>query len=309
MAKVFIPQVGDKIELSSNWNCKIFNERRNSSVFEALGVDVSNMPNSNIDITFPKGTVFKVPRLYVRAPASSYDSLTLSVVSSPIKKLAKAKFWVKIMDANNMEFDSKELTFNDFDSISSLFRHIALKDGQTNENKISTKDSQVYLEQIKDFFYKPEQVISFTVALDKNEIAQTFELKNPNYGWRHNNAQHEQEIKELKEALPESLNVTVTVHPALGGFIFKIHQSMEILSIDMKLGYFNQIDESYRWRPRLLGSFLSRDYLYSVDNLKKSTITYLEKALDEKVDFIVGGETQKIKNKTAFNKLVSGFYK
>lgn len=33
MAKVFIPQVGDKIELSQNWNCKIFNERRNSSVF------------------------------------------------------------------------------------------------------------------------------------------------------------------------------------------------------------------------------------------------------------------------------------
>lgn len=308
MAKVFIPQVGDKIELSSNWNCKIFNERRNSSVFEALGVDVSNMPNSNIDITFPKGTVFKVTRLYVRAPASSYDSLTLSVVSSPIKKLAKAKFWVKIMDANNMEFDSKELTFNDFDSLSSLFRHIALKDGQTNENKISTKDSQVYLEQIKDFFYKPEQVISFTVALDKNEIARTFQLKNTYSTWT-NNDLYEQEVKELKEALPESLNVTVTVHPALGGFIFKIHQSMEILSIDMKLGYFNQIDESYRWRPRLLGSFLSRDYLYSVDNLKKSTITYLEKALDEKVDFIVGGETQKIKNKTAFNKLVSGFYK
>ena len=89
MAKVFIPQVGEKIELSSNWNCKIFNERRNSSVFDALGVDVSHMANSNIDITFPKGTIFKVTRLYVRAPASSYDSLTLSVVSSPIKKLAK----------------------------------------------------------------------------------------------------------------------------------------------------------------------------------------------------------------------------
>ena len=309
MAKVFIPQVGDKIELSSNWNCKIFNEHRNRTVFDALGVDVSNMPNSNIDITFPKGTVFKVTRLYVRAPASSYDSLTLSIVSSPIKKLAKAKFWVKIMDANNMEFDSKELTFHDFDSISSLFRHLALKDGQTNENKISTKDSQVYREQIKDFFFNPEQVISFTVALNKDEIAQTFELKNPNYGWRHNNAQHEQEIKELKEALPDSLNVTVTAYPILGGFIFKINQSMEILSIDMKLGYFNQIDDSYSWRPRLLGSFLSRDYLYCVDNLKKSTITYLEKALDEKVDFMVGGETQKIKNKTAFNKLVSGFYK
>ena len=118
MAKVFIPQVGDKIELSSNWTCKIFNERRNSSVFTALGVDVSNMPNSHIDITFLKGTVFKVTRLYVRSPASSYDSLTLAVVSSSIKKLAKVKFWVKIMDANNMEFDPKELTSHDFDSLS-----------------------------------------------------------------------------------------------------------------------------------------------------------------------------------------------
>lgn len=308
MAKVFIPQVGDKIELSSNWNCKIFNEHRNRTVFDALGVDVSNMPNSNIDITFPKGTVFKVTRLYVRAPASSYDSLTLSIVSSPIKKLAKAKFWVKIMDANNMEFDSKELTFHDFDSLSSLFRHVALKDGQTNENKISTKDSQIYLEQIKDFFYKPEQVISFTVSLDKNEIARTFQLKNTYSSWQ-NNAPYEQEVKELKEALPDSLNVTVTAYPILGGFIFKIHQSMEILSVDMKLNYFNQVDESYGWRRRALGSFLSHDYLYYIDNLKKSTITYLDTALASKVDFIIGSEVQKIKNKTAFNKLIAGFTK
>ena len=56
-----------------------------------------------------------------------------------VKKLSKAKFWVKIMDANNMEFDSKELTFNDFDSISSLFRHLVLKDGHTTNKNIIEK--------------------------------------------------------------------------------------------------------------------------------------------------------------------------
>ena len=71
---------------------------------------------------------------------------------------------------------------------------------------------------------------------------------------------------------------------------------------------FNQVDESYRWQPRLLGAFLSHDYLSSIDNLKKSTIIYLNTALSSKLDFIIGSKVQKIKNKTAFNKIISGFY-
>ena len=304
MAKVFIPQVGDKIELSKNWNCKIFNERRNSSVFEALGVDVSNQKDSNIDITFPKGTVFKVSRLYVRAPASSFDSITLAVVSSPIKKLSKAKFWVKIMDANNMEFDSKELTFNDFDSISSLFRHLVLKDGHTTDQNFKSKDRQPYMEQILSHFYQPEKAISFEVTLSKEDILKTCTIKNEYSSWKSNNQEFEDEKSTLIAALPQSVTVKVTMYPALNGMLFKFDTVEAIKQVDLYLNYFDTFYGEYSWRIKRLGSYLSYDYLYHVDNLKKEKVTYLAEALAAKADFHVEGKVHKFKNMKEFNKFL-----
>lgn len=308
MAKVFIPQVGDKIELSSNWNCKIFNEKRNKSVFAALGVDVSNQENTNIDITFLKGTIFKVTRLYVRAPASSFDSITLSVVSSPIKKLAKAKFWVKIMDANNMEFDDKELTFDDFDSIYDLFMHLALKDGHSNADSIKTEDKQPYLQQIINHFSTPDNIISYNIILSKDEIISTYTFREENYYWRKNEIAYNEEVNKVRESLPENVKVNVTAYPVLQGALYKIDIVDEIKSVDQALGYYNQFDTSYN-RKRRLGSYLSHDYLYYTNNIKKNKAFGLELALNQQVDFHVGNTVQKIKTLKEANKIMNSLMK
>lgn len=306
MAKVFIPQVGDKIELSQNWNCKISNERRNSSVFDSLGVDVSQQGGSNIDITFPKGTIFKVTRLYVRAPASSYDSLTLAVVSSPIKKLAKAKFWVKIMDANNMEFEAKEFSFNDFESISSLLRYLILQDGHGNDKNMRIEEKQSYLEQVVSHFSKPEKTISFDVVLNKNDILSTYQFKEENYSWQNNSIAYDAEVKKVFDLLPEEARTTITIYPTLNGAVYTLSSVASLKALDSLLGYLNQYSRSY-YHKNKLGTYLSYDHLYFIDSLKKSKIAYVDYALTNKLDFNVGGNIQKIKNAKEFNKLMTSF--
>lgn len=307
MAKVFIPQVGDKIELSQHWSCKIFNERRNSSVFDALGVDVSSQEGSNIDITFPKGTIFKVNRLYVRAPASSYDSLTLSVISSPIKKLSKAKFWVKIMDANNMEFESKSYNFEDFDNIKSLFRYIALKDGNTNEEKMTNKQQQPYLQEIVNHFSTPEKIISFDITLSKKDMLETYNLNTSTRYWHRDNWDYDREVAQINDLLPDNIVVTVTMYPALNGILYRFNCNETLKNIDQKLGYYEQYSTHY-WNSQILGSFLSYNDIHFINSIKKEHINYVQEALEEKLDFNVGGKIQKIKNKTAFNKIVNSLH-
>lgn len=144
--------------------------------------------------------------------------------------------------------------------------------------------------------------------MNKEEIIQTFGFHKAHPLFQKTDEFNEQ-LNILRENLSDFTPITVTAYPMLGGFIFKPHQSLQILDIDMKLGYFDQVDRTYRNRPQLLGSFLSYDYFYYVDNLKSDTLIYLDKAFTDNVDFIVNGETKKIKNKTAFNKLVSSLYK
>lgn len=304
MPKVFIPQVGDKIELSSNWNCKIFNESRNRSVFEALGVDVSEQKDSNIDITFLKGTVFKVTRLYVRAPASSYDSITLSVVSSPIKKLSKAKFWVKIMDANNMEFEEKEQSFDEFENISDLFRYLGLQDGYSNPSNIPIKDKQPYFEKILSDFYNPDKVISFDLEFNKQGIFNTYVFKEVFYSWQNNEQQVKKEQDYLFKLLPDKAVITITIFPVLQGYIFRRTSVEEITKIDKELNYFEQYCE---YNSRRLGSDLAYGYLYLRDNFKKAKFHYLDYAMENNLDFNVNGKIQKIKNKKEFNKIMTNF--
>lgn len=268
---------------------------------------MSQQGGSNIDITFPKGTIFKVTRLYVRAPASSFDSLTLSVVSSPIKKLAKAKFWVKIMDANNMEFETKEFSFNDFDNISSLVRHLILQDGHTNDQKLLIEAKQPYLEQVVSHFSTPEKTISFDVLLNKNDILSTYQFNEDNYSWNKDTTAYDAEVKKVFELLPEEARITISIYPVLNGALYKISSVATLKALDSLMGYLNQYKNAYSWRGRKLGTYLSYDYLYFIDNIKKDKIAYVDYAITNKLDFNVGGNVQKIKTVKEFNKIMTSF--
>lgn len=244
----------------------------------------------------------------MRAPASSFDSLTLCVVSSPIKKLAKAKFWVKIMDANKMEFESKELTFNDFDNISSLLRYLVLEDGHTNDQNLIIEEKQPYLTQILSHFSKPEKTISFYLPLNKNDIFSTYEFKEENYSFIKDKTAYNLEVQKVFELLPEEASTTVTIHPVLNGVLYQFNSIHSLREIDSSMGYLNEYSKRY-YHKRKLGTYLSYDYLYFIDNIKKDKIPYIEHAIKNQLDFNIGGHTQKIKSMKEFNKIITDLTK
>lgn len=81
---------------------------------------------------------------------------------------------------------------------------------------------------------------------------------------------------------------------------------MNRFEIVLNYGYLNEYSGRY-YRKKKLGTYLSYDYLYFVDNLKKSKIAYVDYALTNKLDFNVGNQVQKIKTVKEFNKIMTGF--
>lgn len=210
------------------------------------------------------------------------------------------------MDANNMEFVEKESTYNDFNNLSSLLRDLILKDGNANDQKLITSEKQPYVQKIWDFFKKPENTINVSFKINKEMMMQTYELKNKFFRYR--TKQEEEYILEqesLMNLLPEELSINLTIVLALEGFIYQYKSVESIVEVDKKLDYFNKIDVEYYYsRPRLLGSWLSYNNIYILDNLKKETIPFLAEALNQAVDFEVNGVNKKIKNMKEFNNLI-----
>jgi hypothetical protein len=55
--------------------------------------------------TLPVRTVLSVERIYIRKGAERFDSITFRVKSSPWTECEKARFWVALDDANEMEVE------------------------------------------------------------------------------------------------------------------------------------------------------------------------------------------------------------
>jgi hypothetical protein len=93
--KLYIPEIGDQLELEKEWSFTLHNEYRNSSLFKKM-----KYPKKDVTMTFPKGTILQVDRIYIRKGASDYSSLTFYVKSGHCKG---ARFWTKLNDCNTME--------------------------------------------------------------------------------------------------------------------------------------------------------------------------------------------------------------
>jgi hypothetical protein len=120
--QLFIPACGDRIRLLSDWTFKLHDEHRNRRFAE---VRLSFVPHGfgdrwknnddPIDITLPAGTVLECDRVYIRSnskqvahPDDTYDSITFKVVVDG-KAQMKQRFWVKLSDANHIDFDLDSL--------------------------------------------------------------------------------------------------------------------------------------------------------------------------------------------------------
>lgn len=76
----------------------------------------NSKPVHSISVTLPVGTVLKVDRIYVRKGLSDFSSLTFTTKSfgsvdsiswndKPVKR--GVRFWVRLSDCNNIEFEIK----------------------------------------------------------------------------------------------------------------------------------------------------------------------------------------------------------
>ena len=54
------------------------------------------------EVWLPRKTCLTIDRIYIRKGSGDYDSITFRIISCPDKKMNKARFWVKLRDANKI---------------------------------------------------------------------------------------------------------------------------------------------------------------------------------------------------------------
>lgn len=286
MARLFIPQIGNELKLTANWDCKVFNEHRNSKIFDGLNIDVSddNLRNTNIDITFPKGTVLKVSRLYVRAPASSFDSITFSIVSCPIKALNKARFWVKLMDANKIEFEENTVDMDSHKKLKNLHRFVALSNNFQNSERLAPKEANFVNKEIFDYFAKKNNnVLSAKFEINAEEFVQTitFESSRGYYSQAHNNQIFIDAVNLVKEKF-DKIEVSIKMIPVLEGWVVHFEENDKAIVIDKALDLYNKEDSTY-WRKIRFGSYLSENNYRSYIDKKEIPKLIGTRILDDKL--------------------------
>ena len=88
--RLYIPEIGDEIELEKDWDFTLVNEFRNDALLEKFHPEKIKERRSSFDwksygkpvgtITLPKGTILKIDRIYVRKGASDYSSITFITI-------------------------------------------------------------------------------------------------------------------------------------------------------------------------------------------------------------------------------------
>ena len=124
--KLFIPSLGTKLVLRQPFTFLLHDERRNESFWkkfhgEPARVDrgysnssgkLSPVKNNEFwyhsiaraphkETTLPAGTVLSVSRVFIRAGAKDFDSITFNVIKTKGIPVPTGRFWVKLSEIND----------------------------------------------------------------------------------------------------------------------------------------------------------------------------------------------------------------
>lgn len=126
--RLYVPTNGDQLRITSDWTFSLYDESRNRGLHQFLDIKEEYRHVSwssskyerypeRLRVVLPAGCVLKVDRIYIRkfnAQACSvdkdFDSITFQLLLHPLvtpskKQKVLARFWVKLRDANTMEFE------------------------------------------------------------------------------------------------------------------------------------------------------------------------------------------------------------
>ena len=107
--KLFIPAVGYRIKLTNDWTFALYDESRNTTLFQYLRQTLPARPMRYVTVTLPSGSMLEVDRVYVRNANKNktgdddYDSVTFRLLLDNSKN--KVRFWAKLADVNNVEYE------------------------------------------------------------------------------------------------------------------------------------------------------------------------------------------------------------
>jgi hypothetical protein len=131
---LYIPDIGDQIRLTEDWEFPLFREHRNDSLITRIQPLVGNSGYGNSDESIgcclPTGTVLQIDRVYIRKGSSNaWSSITFLIKQAPgdkekpkfviqqqnseitdptPQKLKGARFWAKLAQVNEIEFEPIE---------------------------------------------------------------------------------------------------------------------------------------------------------------------------------------------------------
>ena len=122
--KLYIPENGDSIRLTTDWTFDLYNEDRNSSLMEKIGdtrkcIGDWSPDYGAIPCTIPAGAELKIDRVYIRKGKSDYSSITFlwkgEALPAKIEQYRTGeyykiprqpiRFWAKLTDVNKIEFE------------------------------------------------------------------------------------------------------------------------------------------------------------------------------------------------------------
>lgn len=128
MPTLYIPRLRDKLQLTADWKFPVYFEYRNEALMDHLGYGYGSFerevwlkklreneryhaPKLPVQFTAPAGTVLSVDRIFIRNGAAAFDSITFRTKVKSHRKGRKEvslRFWVKLEDANGLEFELVE---------------------------------------------------------------------------------------------------------------------------------------------------------------------------------------------------------
>ncbi len=157
---LYVPEIGDHLLLTRDWQFKLYPERRNKSIstelkltefkhwepenrkyfngwyddelypqpiynwqdgseYQEWAKTVKKVLISDLYINFPYGTILKIDRVYIRKGAKDFSSITFHAkniecvdgefILSKKKKPKSYRFWAKLSDCNNIDFELQNL--------------------------------------------------------------------------------------------------------------------------------------------------------------------------------------------------------
>lgn len=145
--KLYVPEIGDRLKLTADWQFGLHDEYRNKTLLEHFGLAVNNC-NKVYNVTIPTGTVLIVDRIYIRQGLQEWSSITfyaegIGSGKGHFGRPKSARFWATLVDCNKLEFELESavvdkkppLVFSNVPEVKKMERDHTYHDSEYPEKK------------------------------------------------------------------------------------------------------------------------------------------------------------------------------